>query len=139
VAESIPPAPPAHGRRRGLLTTLRSAAEALVGRPRDHPPARPEEPVPLASPAETAPSPPKPAEAAEPAADADGAARRSRRGRRGGRGRRRNGAEAGTAPLVEEPSAAVEEGAAGPVAAAPRSRRSRRRAAPEPEADAPGE
>jgi ribonuclease-3 len=64
-------------RPRGLLASLRAAADALMGRRGEPPPTPPPEPEPESSAA---------------------ARRRSRRGHRGGRGRRRSGSPPGTSP-----------------------------------------
>ncbi|TMD90223.1 MAG: ribonuclease III, partial [Chloroflexi bacterium] len=128
---STPVAPPAHGRRRSLLSTLRSAAEALVGRPGrgDEPPLS--VPLPLPSPLAEVPEPA--AESDAPAVEGEAPGRRpTRRGRRGGRGRRRNGAEAAAATTDAAAEPAVAE-VAEPPAATPRTparaRRPRRRPA----------
>jgi ribonuclease-3 len=117
VAE-IPIAPPAHGRRRNLLSSLRLAAEALLA---------PDE---EAVPAGVAPAAP----VEEPAAEEEPGRRSSRRGRRGGRGRRRNGngeaAHPAAEAVVEAPAVAAPPGPEAGTdvpGAAPPPRRSRRR------------
>lgn len=120
---------PAPARRRGILSVLRSAAEALVGRPSV---AGPEEPsVPPSAqraPDQGSPSPaasrPAPAPGSAPpaagpaAADPEdgtpgGVRSRSRRGRRGGRGRRRpadggpEGQQGPEAAALERPAARI--------------------------------